>query len=132
MDKIIFFDGVCNFCNRSVQFIIRNDRNSVFKFASLQSNYSKQKLVLAKEELGDIDSVVLWDNGKIYVKSTAALKIAQELAGIWKLSYVFMIVPKFIRDAIYDFIAKNRYKWFGRQETCWLPTPALKERFIEN
>ncbi len=129
MERIVLFDGVCNFCNGSVNFIIRNDPGKKFKFAALQSEVGTKQ----KEKFGigdDVDSVVLIEDGKAYMHSTAALKIARGLGGVWSLAYVFIIVPAFIRDAAYKLFAANRYKIFGRQDACMLPTPDVRERFL--
>lgn len=129
MERIVLFDGVCNFCNGSVNFIIRNDPDRKFKFAALQSDVGTEQ----KEKFGigdDVDSVVLIEDGEAYMHSTAALKIARGLGGIWSLAYVFIIVPAFIRDAAYKLFAANRYKIFGRQDACMLPTPEIRERFL--
>lgn len=125
---VILFDGVCNLCNASVQFIIKRDPKAIFRFAALQSE-TGQKL-LAEHPQVSADSVLLADRGKIYQQSTAALKIAGRLSGLWPLFYVFMIVPRPLRDAVYNYIAKNRYRWFGKQESCMLPTVDLKSRFL--
>lgn len=125
---VIFFDGVCNLCNGSVQFIIKRDKNHKFRFAALQGEFAKTHL--QNQNIEGLDSVVLMQNGKIYVQSTAALRIAAQLDGAWPLLYGFMIVPKFMRDFVYHFISKNRYKWFGKQESCLLPRPELKELFF--
>jgi len=127
---ILLFDGVCNLCNNSVNFIIDRDPKKHFKFAALQSEFGQSKL----KELGfnqeEFDSLVLLSNGKVYRKSSAALRIAKKLSGLWPLLYVFIIIPPFIRHGIYDIIGKNRYKWFGKQDSCRMPTPELKQRFI--
>ena len=128
---IIFFDGVCNLCNSSVQFILKKDTNNVFLFSSLQSDAAKGILLQYNLENFDLSSIILVEKGIIYQKSTAILRIAKSLAGISKYAYVFIIVPKFIRDGVYSFIAKNRYKWFGKRDSCMLPTAALKLRFLE-
>ena len=128
---IIFFDGVCNLCNSSVQFILKKDTNNVFLFSSLQSDAAKDILLQYNIENFDLNSIILVENGIIYQKSTAILKIAKRLNGISKYAYVFIIIPKFIRDGIYSLIAKNRYKWFGKRDSCMLPTAALKLRFLE-
>lgn len=133
---IILFDGVCNLCNASVQFIIERDPTAIFRFASLQSNagqaiLAENALDLAlKNDASAEDSVILVENGKIYDRSTAALRIARRLSGGMKLLYVFIIVPRTIRDFVYKFIAKNRYRWFGKQDACWMPTKELKARFL--
>jgi predicted DCC family thiol-disulfide oxidoreductase YuxK len=128
--NIILFDGVCNLCNSSVQFVIRHDKGAKFKFASLQSEFGQK--ILREEQLpvDDLRSFILIENGKVYTRSTAALRVAKKLGGAWPLLYGFIIVPRFIRDAVYDLIARNRYKWFGKQEACWVPTPELKNRFL--
>ncbi len=131
IDKpIIFFDGICNLCNSSVQFIIKRDTNNLFLFSSLQSDAAKDILLQYKLENYDLSSIILLEDGVMYQKSTAILKIARKLTGISKYFYVFKIVPTFIRDGIYTFIAKNRYKWFGKRASCMLPTTALKSRFL--
>lgn len=129
--KIILFDGVCNLCNSSVNFIIDNDHKNVFKFTSLQSE--KGIDLLKKYDLLDknIDSVILVENDKAYVKSDAALKIAKTLGGKYKLFYGLIILPAFIRNFFYDIIAKNRYKWFGKKDSCRIPTLELKSKFLE-
>jgi predicted DCC family thiol-disulfide oxidoreductase YuxK len=133
---IILFDGVCNLCNASVQFIIERDPTAVFRFASLQSNAGQAILAenalnaALKNEASAEDSVILVENGKVYDRSTAALRIARRLSGGVKLLYVFIIVPRPIRDFVYKFIAKNRYRWFGKQDACWMPTKELKARFL--
>jgi predicted DCC family thiol-disulfide oxidoreductase YuxK len=129
VQKIILFDGVCNLCNRTVQFIIRHDRSATFKFASLQSEVG-QSLLRQFPQLADENSVILIINDRAYSKSTAALKIAQELNGGWKFLYTFIVIPRPIRDYIYTHIAKNRYRWFGRQTHCSLESGAGKGRFI--
>lgn len=126
---IIFFDGVCNLCNGAVNFIIDRDKEGYFKFAPLQSTAAEKHL--PRSATKDLDSIALWDAGKLYSKSSAALKIARQLDGAWKFLYVFMIIPKFIRDFIYDYIAKNRYKWYGKSESCRMPTQEIKNRFLE-
>jgi predicted DCC family thiol-disulfide oxidoreductase YuxK len=127
---VILFDGVCNLCNRSVQFIIKHDPKGLFRFAALQSDFGQEQLTLHGFNTGPLLSVVLLINGKAYDKSRAALEIARRLSGLWPLMYVFIIVPPFIRDFIYNRISANRYKWFGRQDECMIPTPNLKSRFM--
>ena len=128
--SIILFDGVCNLCNNSVQFIITRDKNNHFIFASLQSDAAQDILLHFQSNNSDIDSIILIDNGKIFDKSSAILKISSKLNGFWKYSYVFIIVPKFVRDLCYTLIAQNRYKWFGKKESCMIPTKELKARFL--
>jgi predicted DCC family thiol-disulfide oxidoreductase YuxK len=129
VERIIFFDGVCNLCNGAVQFTIRRDSKNMFKFASLQSEFAKQQVAPFNISPEDLDSFILMENGKVYQRSTAALRVARRLNGLWPLLYAFIIIPRFIRDGVYNYIAKNRYKWFGKQESCWVPTRELKRKF---
>ncbi|MCM3176820.1 thiol-disulfide oxidoreductase DCC family protein [Cytobacillus horneckiae] len=130
MKKVILFDGVCNFCDRSVQFIIKRDHQAVFQFASLQSE-SGQKLLKKHGVPEDTDSFIFVDGEKYYDRSSAALHVFKHLPGGWKLLYGLIVLPKPIRDAFYQLIAKNRYKWFGRKESCMLPTPDERKRFLD-
>lgn len=127
---VIFFDGLCNLCSEAVQFTIERDARNIFRFASLQSDYAQEKLRSFQIEPKDGDSFVLLEDGKVYQRSTAALRVARQLKGLWPLLYTFIIVPRFIRDGVYNYVAKNRYKWFGKKENCWVPTPELKEKFL--
>jgi len=127
---VILFDGICNLCNNSVQYVIKHDPEHIFRFASLQSEYGKTVLANFNLPADNFNSFILLKNGKIYTKSTAALMVAKDLSGIAWLLYAFIIIPPFIRNLVYAIIAKNRYKWFGKQETCWLPTAELKTLFI--
>lgn len=130
MERIILFDGVCNLCDSSVQFIIKRDPEGKFKFASLQSGIGQE--LLKKHGLkSTINSFVLIENGKVYVKSGAAIRICKQLYGLWKMSTVFLVIPPFIRDSLYGVIAKNRYKWFGKKESCLFPSPEWKNRFLD-
>jgi predicted DCC family thiol-disulfide oxidoreductase YuxK len=128
---VILFDGVCNLCNASVQFVIKHDKKRLFRFASLQLPFGAAILKEHNLPADTFNSFILLSDNKIYARSTAALLVAKKLNGIVKLLYAFIIVPKFIRDVVYNIIAKNRYKWFGKQESCWVPTPELKELFLE-
>jgi len=128
--SIILFDGVCNLCNASVSFVIERDKKNVFQFASLQSSFGQEVLKKHQLSASDFDSMILLQNGIIHQRSDAALRIAKELSGAWKLLYSFIIVPRFIRNGVYNFVARNRYKWFGKQEACMIPTPELKAKFI--
>ena len=128
--SIILFDGVCNLCNGAVNFVIKRDPRNVFKFTPLQE---KQGVLLLKKHAVDarkLDSIVLIENGNVYIKSSAALRIARKMSNLWPLFFVLLIIPRFIRDGVYDFIAKNRYKWFGKKEQCMIPTPGLREKFL--
>lgn len=129
--RIVFFDGVCNLCQRSVQFILSHDPKAIFSFASLQGEVAKKILSSHQLDAEKMNSLVLLENGHVYIRSTAALRVAKQLSGIWPIFYVFIIVPPFIRDAVYDWIARNRYRWFGKQETCWLPRTEWKDRFLD-
>jgi predicted DCC family thiol-disulfide oxidoreductase YuxK len=128
---IILFDGICNLCNSSVLFVIRQDRHQKFKFASLQSAYGQQQMQYFHLPSGELSTVLLIKNGKLYQKSNAALEIARNLSGLWPLFYIFKVIPPFIRDGVYDWIARNRYRWFGKKNECMIPTPELKARFVE-
>ena len=128
--SIILFDGVCNLCNGAVQFVIKRDKKNQFLFASLQSEEGKQILMDHNFQVNKMDSFFLVENGKVYDRSTAALRVLRRLNGFWRFFYGFIIIPKFIRDGIYDFIAKNRYQWFGRKDECMIPTPELKAKFL--
>ena len=128
---IVLFDGVCNLCNRSVQFIIKRDKEGLFRFASLQGKTGQSLLKQFNLPTDDLNSFVLIENEKAYTRSTGALRMMRRLKGGWKLLYAFIIVPPFIRNAIYSWIAKNRYKWYGKREECMIPTPELKSRFLE-
>ena len=128
---IILFDGVCNFCNAMVNFIIREDKKNVFRFATLQSESGKSLLARHQIDWKANDSFVLIEKDKAYQKSKASLRVYHKLSWYWKWTQVFWIVPKFLRDAVYNFIARNRYKWFGKKEECMIPTPAVKERFLD-
>ena len=128
---IILFDGVCNFCNASINFIIDRDSQNKFRFASLQSDTGQKLLQQYKvPDARSLDRVVLIKNNKIYKKSAAALEIVKDLNGFWPVLYIFKILPSFILDTFYNLIAKNRYKIFGRAEVCRIPTPQLKQKFL--
>ena len=127
---IIFFDGVCNLCNASVNFIIKHDKKKQFLFASLQSDAAKEYLLQYNSKKNIIDSIVLIEEGIIYTKSTAVLKIAKYLNNGLALLYLLIIIPKYFRDSIYNFIAKNRYRWFGKKDKCMIPSYELKNRFL--
>lgn len=129
MTKIILFDGVCQFCDRSVQFIIKRDKKGHFKFASLQSDLAKQLLSQYNVEK-DVDSLVLLDGNNYYIKSTAALRICKNFSGFWKLGYLLLVIPRPFRDFVYQLIAKNRYNWFGKKEACTIPSPEMRKRFL--
>ena len=149
MNQIILFDGVCNLCNASVNFIIDHDSQKKFHFASLQSGFaqdliqnstSKNKLFTSKgllplnddlqKELNSLNSIIYFEDNIFYQKSDAALRIAKHLDGMYKFIFFGKIIPTRLRDYIYEYIARNRYRWFGKSEACRMPTPELKERFL--
>lgn len=129
-DKIILFDGVCNFCNSSVNFILKRDKHRVFKFAPFQSQAAEDLLKNADERYKKMDSFIFIDEGKIYNKSTGALRVLKYLPGLWPLLYGLIIVPAFLRDPFYNLIYRKRFQWFGRQESCMIPTPEVRSRFL--
>lgn len=128
-NAIVLFDGVCNFCNTSINFIIKRDNRGYFKFAPLQSEIA-QKLVGDKTKPMP-ESVILIENRKTYDRSSAALRIAKKLDGLWPVLYIFILLPKPIRDWVYNLIGRNRYKWFGKTEACMIPTPEVRSRFLD-
>lgn len=129
--RVVLFDGMCNLCNRSVQFIIKKDKKKKFLFASLQGKTGQEVLQKFGLPANELNSFILLEGEKIYTRSAAALRIAKQLGDGWKLLYGLMIIPAFIRNAVYNWIARNRYKWFGKRNECMIPTPELKERFLE-
>lgn len=126
---VILFDGVCNYCNAMVNFVIRQDKEQKFSFAPLQSS-AGQKLLHRYNLSKSFDSFVLLSNGKAYLRSSAAFRVLNQLPWYWKWTQFFWIVPPFIRNSVYDLIARNRYKWFGKKDSCMIPTPELKSRFL--
>lgn len=130
--KLILFDGVCNLCNASVQYVIRHDKNNIFLFTALQSETGLEIIKKYNIDTSKTDSILLYtpENG-IASKSSAALKIAGSLGFPQNILSIFLIVPPFIRNWVYDYIAKNRYKWYGKKESCWIPTPELKSKFLD-
>ncbi len=135
MKDIILFDGVCNLCTRSVQFIIKRDQGGKFQFASRQSDIGQTLMAqyqLKKEtKLADADTLILIQADRAYTHSEAALRIAMGLDGAWRLLGILRFVPRFIRDWAYRLVAQNRYRWFGQADACWIPTPELRKRFID-
>jgi predicted DCC family thiol-disulfide oxidoreductase YuxK len=128
---VILFDGVCNLCNAAVRFVIKRDKRNRFLFASLQSSFGQQQL--SKERLNSVElqTIVLLKENKVFLQSDAALEIARHLSGIWPAFYLLKIFPRFIRDAVYNFISRNRYNFFGKTESCMIPDPKLRAKFIE-
>lgn len=128
---IILFDGMCNLCDNAVQFVIKRDKKARFYFAPLQGKTGQQFLFrfgFNQEELG---TMVYVENNKLFTRSDAALKILLRLGGLYSLLYAFIIVPRPLRNWIYNWIARNRYRWFGKKESCMVPSAALKARFLE-
>lgn len=128
--SIILFDGVCNFCNSTINFLMKQDTNGAFKFAALQSPAGQQILEQYQLPRENFESFLLIENGKVYKSSSAGLRLYNKLPWYWKWTQVFWIVPPFIRNGIYNFIARNRYKWFGKREQCMIPTPEMRSRFL--
>jgi predicted DCC family thiol-disulfide oxidoreductase YuxK len=128
--RIVLFDGVCNLCNGTINFLIDKDKHNKLSFASLQSDFAKKKLQEFNVSTQYLESVIFIRKKNIYFKSRAILEICRELGGVWALLYGFVIFPAFLRDLFYNWVAKNRYKWFGKQDTCRMPTPELKMKFL--
>ncbi|MED4829387.1 thiol-disulfide oxidoreductase DCC family protein [Bacillus atrophaeus] len=129
-NRVLLFDGVCNLCNGAVQFIIKRDPDGLISFSSLQSETGQRLLKLNELPTEHFDSFVFIEDGKVYTKSTAAIKVFRHLRGAWRFSVVLLAVPRPVRNMVYSLIAKNRYKWFGKKNECMLPSPAIKKRFL--
>lgn len=127
---VVLFDGVCNFCNGAVQFIIRHDPRAVFRFAAYQSSAGKALALRHGIDPEVLETFALVVGDRAFLRSEAALETAIRLGGPWRLLAVFKLVPRIVRDAFYKFIARNRYRWFGQRESCMIPTPALRQRFL--
>ncbi len=127
---VFLFDGVCKFCNAGVNFILDHDRRRRFRFAALQSDAGQAMLRRFGLRTDDLDTAVLVENGRAYTKSSAALRIARNLGGAWSLLALLFAVPPFMRDAAYDLLARNRYRWFGKADQCRVPTPEVRDRFL--
>ena len=128
---ILLFDGVCNLCNSSVQFIIKRDPQSKFRFAALQSDFGIAALQKFGIPPGQMNSVILVMGERLYQKSDAVLEIVKNLSWLWPALYVFKLIPRFLRDWLYERVAGNRYRLFGKREECMIPTPELKSRFVQ-
>lgn len=128
---IILFDGICNLCNAAVQFVIKHDKKKQFMFASLQSKAGQSILSDYGLGLTGFKSFILVENKTVYTRSSAALRLSRKLDGILPGFYAFMIIPKFIRDGLYNLVARNRYSWFGKKESCMIPSQELKARFLD-
>jgi predicted DCC family thiol-disulfide oxidoreductase YuxK len=129
---VVLFDGVCNLCNGAVNFIIDRDPDGYFRFAPLQSGVAEQIMEGRGGVGADLDTIMLVEDDEVFVRSTAALRIARHLSGPWPLLYAFIVVPRPLRDAVYEWVAANRYRWFGRRDQCRVPTPELKARFLDD
>lgn len=129
--KIILFDGVCNLCDSSVQFIIKKDKKDIFRFVALQSELGKEICQYIGVDSSKMDSIILYNPGTAYYyKSSAVIEIANDLGGIYSLFSIAKIIPEKVRNILYDYIAKNRYKWYGKKESCMIPTLELKSKFL--
>lgn len=130
--KVILFDGVCNLCNNFVTKVIKFDKKNIFLFAAIQSKTGQEIIDYLNIDTTKTDSIILYEPGISYdIKSTAALKIMNDFGGFWKLTQIGWVFPEIFRNHIYDFIAKNRYNWFGKKDNCMIPTPALKAKFLD-
>lgn len=129
--QVVLFDGVCNLCNGFVQFIIQRDPKARFRFGAMQSDQASELMRGHPLDPKDLSTVLYLRQGKVLSRSTAALYVLKDLGGWWSLAFVFIVVPPFIRNAVYGWVARNRYKWFGQRETCMIPTPELRSRFLD-
>jgi predicted DCC family thiol-disulfide oxidoreductase YuxK len=130
MERIILFDGVCNFCSGAIQFIIKRDPKAHFKFASLQGEVGRG--LLKQFNLNDsMTTLVLIEGNQYFTRSTAALRICKKLTGGYPILSFLHVIPRPLRDFVYNYVAKNRYRWFGQKSSCFLPTPAIKKRFLD-
>ncbi|MFT5166128.1 MAG: putative DCC family thiol-disulfide oxidoreductase YuxK [Saprospiraceae bacterium] len=127
---IVLFDGVCNLCNGAVKFAIKRDKKAVLHFASLQSDLAGELMRKHNIEEHQLKTFIFIEKDKAYTRSTAGLKLVKSFGGVWSLLYAFIIIPKPIRDAVYNLISNNRYRWFGKQESCMIPTPEIRARFL--
>ena len=127
---VLLFDGVCNLCNASVQWVLKRDKNAVFRFAALQSATGRALLRSAGLSPENFDSVVLFDGGRVFTRSDAALEVAHRMGGFWSWLAVFRVVPRPLRNGVYDWIARRRYRWFGKTESCMIPQPEWADRFV--
>lgn len=129
--KLILFDGVCNLCDATVQFIIKHDKQDVFRFVALQSELGQEIVKYIGVDTSKTDSIILYEPGRAYYyKAEAAIRIAKELGGIYSLVGIFSVLPNWFSNKIYDYVARNRYKWYGKKEQCMIPTPEMKAKFL--
>lgn len=129
-ERLILFDGVCNWCNAWVTFTRTHDPHGKFKFGTLQSESAQQILKDLRLPSDDFETFLLLERGRVFTKSTAALKIVRQLSGLWPLLYIGIVIPRPLRDAIYDYVARRRYRWMGKAVTCRVPSPAERDRFV--
>jgi predicted DCC family thiol-disulfide oxidoreductase YuxK len=129
-NPILLFDGVCNLCNGFVQFVIRRDPRAIFRYTSLQSEQGQALLAQLGFNTAEFDTVILIHKDKVYTHSDVALQIVRRLGGFWPALYVLRFIPKALRDGLYNWVARNRYRWFGKKDQCMVPTPELKSRFL--
>ena len=129
-DNLVLFDGVCNLCTASVQFIIRHDQAGIFYFASLQSDIGREICQSRGLDPAAVETFMLISGGRMLVRSDAAIEVVSRFGGAWKFVTIFRLIPRVARDGIYSTIARNRYRWFGRTEACMIPTAEIKERFL--
>lgn len=129
-ERLIVFDGVCNWCNAWVDFTITHDPHAKFKFGTLQSEPAQQILTSLRLSTEGFETFLLLEQGRVYTKSTAVLKIMRQLSGLWSLLSIGIVIPRPLRDAIYDYVARRRYRWMGKADTCRVPTPAERDRFV--
>ena len=132
MGPIVFFDGVCNLCNWSVDFILKRDPKKIFRFVSLQSKVASDLLEMEGVHAHNMRTIILLKNGKTFYQSNAILEIVRQLTAPWPLLYVFKLVPRFVRDGLYNLVSKNRYSWFGKRDTCRIPSIDERGQFLED
>lgn len=129
-DNLILFDGVCNLCSALVQFVIRHDREAKFRFAAIQSEIGRKIYQSHGLDPADLQTFVFIADGKVVLRSDAAIEVVSRFGGAWRIFAIFRLVPRVARDFVYSTIARNRYRWFGRKEVCMIPTPEIDERFL--
>ncbi len=130
--KILLFDGVCNLCNNAVQYVIKRDKNDLYRYAALQSDIGRKLTAERHIDTSQVDSIILIEPGvAYYTKSAAALKIAKSFGGLWGFAAILEWIPESLSNVVYDFVAKNRYRWYGKKEACMVPTPELKAKFLD-
>lgn len=127
---VILFDGVCNFCNSSVQFVIKRDSKRYFRYAPLQSEFGQNQLKRYGLPLESFGSFILIEDDKAFTRSTAALRVARKLSGAWPVLYGCIVIPAFLRNMVYEFVAQNRYRWFGKRDACMIPTAEQRALFL--